>query len=534
MTQTSPNFLVIMTDQHCWHQLACHGNTVVKTPNIDKLFERGTSINGVHTATPMCMPNRQAFLTMRMNSVNGSHSNGVALDMDSNTFPELLRAAGYRTALIGKSHLQNMTNAPAFQVADEVPEGKTAPPEELNQTKKTAGKYLAADYMQERPPMWQDPTFEPQKPYYGFDDLIIASHHFEVAGFHHKRRLDAVDPAIAQKAGRKNAIKASQHNPQTFATAIEPEHYSTRFIADSTMDWLETHAAERAETPFFTWCSITDPHFPWTPPEKYYDLYDPADVILPDSFYESPRTQTPLLNAVYENELKGERKPRMPFMADEAEARRIIATAYGMIAFVDEVVGEIVAKLEETGQADNTVIIFTSDHGDYMGQHGLFLKGPAHYQSLVKVPFIWCDPAQKYNRGAVDGLASYVDIGRTILDRADLWPYHDAQGQSMLPLLAGDTDTHREQVLVETVTFSPQFELPIWSTVRTLVTDQYRLTIYTHLDRGELYDLENDPEEIVNLWDSAEHASVKSDLLFGLAQEMASLADKSRLPMCLA
>ena len=530
MSHSQPNFLVIMTDQHCYDQLACHGNTVVKTPNIDKLFARGTSINGMYTATPMCMPNRQAFLTMRMNSVNGSHSNGVALDLDSNTFPELLRAAGYRTALIGKSHLQNMTNMPPFQVAEEVPEGKVAPPDRLANADKSAEKYLTPAYEQERPHTWQDPEFEPTTPYYGLDDVMMASHHSEVAGYHHKRHLDAIDPAIAEKTGRKHAVKGGNQNPQTYASALPPEHYPTRYLGNETVSWLDQHA----QSPFFLWCSITDPHVPWTPPEKYYDMYDPADVVLPESFYQSPRTQTPLLNAVHQNELSGNRKPRMPFMADEAEARRIIATAYGMITFIDEIVGELIAKLEATGAADNTVIIFTSDHGDYMGQHGLFLKGPAHYQSLVKVPFIWCDPKPEYNRGQIDALASYVDIGRTILDRADLWPYHGAQGRSLLPLLAGETGAHRQRVLVETVAFSPQFELPIWAVVRTIVTDRYRLTIYTHQDEGELYDLVADPEEIVNLWNSAEYTTTKSHLLFQLAQEMASLTDTSRLPVRMA
>jgi len=382
-------------------------------------------------------------------------------------------------------------------------------------------RQIGRAYEQERLHQWQDPTFEPDTPYYGFDDVIMASHHSEVAEYHHKRHLDAIDPAIAENTGRQHAIKGGDQNPQTYASALAPEHYPTRFL-------------EHSETPFFLWCSLLDPHVPWTPPEEYYDMYDPEEVVLPDSFYESPRTQTPLLNAVHENEVSGNRKPRMPFMADEAEARRIIATAYGMITFIDEVVGELVAKLEETGIADNTVIIFTSDHGDYMGQHGLFLKGPAHYQSLVKVPFIWCDPLSQYNRGAVDALASYVDIGRTILDRADLWPYHGAQGRSLLPLLAGKTETHRQRVLIETISFSPQFEIPIWAAVRTVVKDHYRLTIYTHLDEGELYDLAADPEEIVNLWDSAEHAAIKSDLLFQLAQEMAALADTARLPVCLA
>ena len=529
-----PNFLVIMTDQHCFHQLACHGNSVVKTPNIDRLYAQGTSINGMYTATPMCMPNRQAFLTMRMNSVNGSHSNGVGLDLDSNTFPELLRAAGYRTALIGKSHLQNMTTMPAFQQAEEVPEGKIVPPKGLDMAGKSAEKYQASPYLQEHPSSWKNPTFEPTTPYYGFDDVIFASSHAEVAGFHHKRHLDTIDPAIAEKTGRTHSPNAAEHNRQTYASAIAPEHYPTRFVGDSTINWLNQHAAEQPDTPFFVWCSIPDPHLPWTPPQKYYDMYTPSEVELPDSFYESPRTQTPLLNAVNDNEQNGRRKPRMPFMAQEAEARRIVATAYGMITFIDEVVGDILQSLEENGRADETVIIFTSDHGDYMGQHGLFLKGPAHYQSLIKVPFIWCDPEPRFNRGAVEALASYVDIGRTILDRADLWPYHGTQGRSLLPLLTGDRDEHRRRVLVETIAFSPQFELPIWATVRTLITEHYRLTIYTHLDEGELYDLAADPEEMVNVWFSAEYAPIKTDLLFQLAQEMATLSDTSRLPLYLA
>lgn len=104
----------------------------------------------------------------------------------------------------------------------------------------------------------------------------------------------------------------------------------------------------------------------------------------------------------------------------------------------------------------------------------------------------------------------------------------------MKPLLAGEDDAHRQRVLVETVVFAPQFELPIWAKVRTLVTDRYRLSIYTHIDEGELYDLASDPEEIVSLWDSAEHATIKTDLLFQLAQEMADLSDTSRLPLYLA
>ncbi len=523
-----------MTDQHCYHQLACHGNRTVKTPNIDRLFEKGSSLNGMYTATPMCMPNRQAFLTMRMNSVNGSHSNGVALDLDSNTFPELLKQAGYRTALFGKSHLQNTTAVPAFQKAEGIPSGSSALATENQMAQKSATKYESQDYLQEHPSSWQDSNFEVTTPYYGFDDVILASHHSEVAGYNHKRHLDRIDEGLSSSVGRENSPNASKHNAMTYASTLAPEHYPTRFVADATTNWINHHVKENADTPFFAWCSIPDPHHPWTPPQKYYEMYDREDIELPESFYKSSREQTPLLKAVSDSEKAGTRKPRMPFMATEDEAKEIVATAYGMITFIDDVIGDILLSLEDNQLIDDTVIIFTSDHGDYMGQHGLFLKGPAHYQSLIKVPFIWCDSDNRFNRGKVDALASYVDIGRTILDRANIWPYHGTQGQSLLPLLEQSSNSHRNRVLIETVVFSPQFELPIWAKVRTLITERFRLTIYTHLDEGELYDLHVDAEEMHNLWHSDEHNQIKTDLLFQLAQEMAELSDTSRLPLYLA
>lgn len=525
-----PNFILIMTDQHCWDQLACHGNTVVKTPNIDRLYERGTSIDGVHTATPMCMPNRQAFLTMRMGSASGQHSNGVGLDLDSNTFANLLRTAGYRTGLVGKVHLQNTTDFPSFQKCEPVPDGKQAPPDGHQNARLSADRFTQTEYLQEQMTRWADDDFRPTMPYYAFDDVIFASKHSEVSGYDHKRQLDAIDPTIAQQTGRDNARKLSE-NRQTYASNLTPEQYSTHFIAEQSAAWLDAHVAEQPDDPFFLWTSFTDPHHPWTPPETYYDMYDPDDVVLPDSFYESPRTQTSLLRYVHD---QPERIVRMPFMTEEAEAKRIIATAYGMITFIDDMIGELLDKLDALGLSDNTVIIFTSDHGDYMGHHGLFLKGVAHYQALIKVPFIWCDPIQQHNRGAIEALASYVDIGRTILDRADLWHYHGAQGQSFLPLLTGETDAHRSRLLVETVSFSPQFGVPIWARIRTIVTEQYRLTIYTHQDEGELYDLTADPFEIINLWESADHQTIRGNLLFQLAQEMADLQDVSRIPMYLA
>ncbi|MEM7801769.1 MAG: sulfatase-like hydrolase/transferase, partial [Chloroflexota bacterium] len=484
---------------------------------------------------PICMPNRQAFLTMRMNSVNGSHSNGLPLDKGNTTFVELMRAVGYHTALIGKSHLQTMTDAPAQMQMETHPAEELAPPAGLENARNREDDISAEGYQQERRSRWlNDPALTPQTPYYGFDDVIFASAHSEVADGHHRRHLDAIDPAISQGVGRQNSTDVFEGSRQLYASTLDPEQYPTHFVGQSTKNWLKAHAEEQPDAPFFLWCSFPDPHHPWTPPAKYYHMYDPADVELPDSFYESPRNQTESLRWAHAAFQRGARPPRVPFMAAEAEARKILAVTYGMITFIDEQIGEIVAQLEALGQAENTVIVFTSDHGDYMAHHGLFLKGGTHYQTLIKVPFIWCDADDRYNRGLTKGLASYVDIGRTVLQRAGLAPFHGHQGRSLLPFFAGEEERHRDRVLVEHVVSAERLGFPVWSQIRTVVTERYRLSISNVRDEGELYDLQEDPGEIVNLWESEKHVGVKAEMLFALAQEMADLADRSRVPALLA
>jgi arylsulfatase A-like enzyme len=215
---------------------------------------------------------------------------------------------------------------------------------------------------------------------------------------------------------------------------------------------------------------------------------------------------------------------------NERDVREAIALTYGSITMIDDAIGEILATLDQLGLAENTVVVFTSDHGDYMGDHQLMFKGPIHYDGLIRVPFIWTDPKSTRRDVASDALAGTVDIGATVLARAGLAPSHGTQGRSLLPLVEDRVDSVRRAIVVEedNQRVFLGFDRPV--RMRTLVTDGWRLTVYRGVSWGELYDLKNDPHEMTNLWNNPRHLEDQAQLMFQLVQEMEDLADDSPLP----
>lgn len=195
---------------------------------------------------------------------------------------------------------------------------------------------------------------------------------------------------------------------------------------------------------------------------------------------------------------------------------------------IDDAIGAIRRSLEELGLADDTVIVFTSDHGDFMGDHQLILKGALHYRGLVRVPFIWVDPAAEA-RGAVnEGLCGTIDLPSTILDRAGLEGHNGMQGTSLLAAVRGG-GTGCDAVLIEEhqrrgyMGFRNNFR------ARSLITQTHRLTLYEGAEWGELYDLESDPDEMRNLWYDAGTAGRRAELMERLARGMMALTDTSPL-----
>jgi arylsulfatase A-like enzyme len=180
--------------------------------------------------------------------------------------------------------------------------------------------------------------------------------------------------------------------------------------------------------------------------------------------------------------------------------------------------------------ADDTIVIFTTDHGDFLGDHRLLLKGPAHYQGITHVPFIWAEPKPAAPRRR-DVLAGTLDIAATILDRARVQPYNGIQGLSLLPVLEDTGVIARDSMVIEDDQQRAVFGLPSGARLRTLLTPRWRMTIAQGDPYGELYDLKNDPHEIDNLFEDAAHRSVRAELMEKLAYRQMELADRSPLPI---
>ena len=515
-----PHFLFIITDQHRADHLGCTGNPVVRTPNIDSIAAKGTRWDRFYVANPICMPNRASIMTGRMCSAHGARHNGIPLSKDHTTFVELLRDAGYRTGLIGKSHLQSFTGLPATNKY--VPaEGLSAPSPHLRDAKKN--NRHTPDYDLEVIPKWNRPLQDRiDGDFYGFEHVEIAADHADQAAgdyllWARDQRTDFDDLVGPENALPDNRIDA----PQAWRTAVPEELYSTSWIADRSEAWLTERSNDDA--PFFLQMSFPDPHHPFTPPGKYWDMYDPSDITLPASFGKGDLPPLRAMRAA----LKDGSDPRNnqnPFAVTEDEARAIIALTYGMITMIDDAIGRVLKRLNDLGLAENTIVIFTSDHGDYMGDHGLMLKLLLHYQGIIRVPFIWHDPAAP-TQGQIDhGLASSIDIAATILARAGIQPYNGIQGRDL------HATPPPEAVIVEedSQRLMTGFDRP--QRVRTIVTDRYRMSLREGEDWSELYDLASDPGEVENLYDHPSAKAAREELTALMLRRVISFQDRSPLP----
>src|SRR5687768_7292453 len=389
-----PNFLLIITDQQRADHLGCYGNSVVQTPNIDGLASTGTRFDRFYVATPICMPNRATLMTGRMPSLHGARQNGVPLSLTATTFVDILRAAGYDTALFGKCHLQSINGTPPVVGMPQPNSKRIPPPAHLREADKLINE--RGRYDQELPSTWErDPAFDPTIPYYGFNYVELAIGHGDKAIGHYEQWLKARHSDSVSLRGAKNQLPGNDYiAPQAWRTRMPEELYPTTFVAERTIDYLETYSRSDQSQPFFIQCSFPDPHHPFTPPGRYWEMYDPRSISLPSSFNSGERPIPPHLQKLYqERELnKSNREGQRTFAISEREAREAIALTYGMITMIDDAIGSILGWLKTLRLDDNTVVIFTSDHGDFMGDHQLLLKGALHYRGLVRVPFVWSDP----------------------------------------------------------------------------------------------------------------------------------------------
>ncbi len=487
---TRSNILLISADQQ---RADCFGfeGRKVKTPHLDQLAADSTRFSACITPCVVCQPARASILTGQLCRTHGVHDNGIDLDPEigGKGFAGSLGAAGYDTAFFGKAHFSTYHT---FE--------PTGTPECLRSS---------ADYGSD----WFGP-------YMGFNhvELMLVGHnwwapekppggqHYE-RWFHADGRGDEKIRAMWENAGdTKDAA-------QTWHSKLPPAWHNSTWTADRAIDWLKS--PERGDAPFCAWVSFPDPHHPFDAPEPWSRLHDPAEVDLPENRIRDFGDRPWWHEAVMTSEPAGSKENAEVRKAysrigpqTDAQLREIIANTYGQIALIDHNVGRVLIALAEAGLEGNTLVVYVSDHGDWLGDHGLILKGPMHYEGLLRVPMIIRGPGVPGGRVVGDPVST-LDLSATFCDFGGAEPLLAQHGASLRPLLEGSGK--RDYAMNEWELLPTRAGVAL--SLRTVRTGTHKLTVDLRSGAGELYDLEKDPGEMTNLWNAGEAAAIQSELM---------------------
>jgi arylsulfatase A-like enzyme len=484
---SQPNFLFIVVDQMQSACLGCNGNKEVQTPSIDRLASDGISFQRAYCNNPVCMPSRATMITGLTPRQHGCITNGNILPQNIPTITGELVRAGYHTHAVGKIHLQ------PFGAPDKLHENDTPLSWESH-----AG--------------WDSGRIQslPQ-PYYGFMSTDFVGGHIHYSFGDYADWLASVDPNAHSLYQQENAYYCRPQTPWSWRLSIPEElHYNT-WITDRTLHFLELTGTEK---PFFLWCSFPDPHFPFSACRPYSEMYDPGSITLPSTVDTTGDMCT------YLSELRNTCPMYSAF--DKPALEEITAQTYGMITHVDRCIGRIIQHLTQNGMYDNTVIVFLSDHGEYLGSHHLLYKGPWPYEELVRVPFIWKGLTPGVTTNSSDTVVSMLDLAPTVLDYAGISQaafdmrltgqdtFSGLPGRSLKPAIENGETLTPQPALIE---YDEDCFPGSMCRMRTIVTDDYKLSVYPPYDERLLFSLAEDPSETRNLWHEPSFNETRADLM---------------------
>ena len=483
---SQPNVLFVITDQQRADHAGFMGNRVVRTPNLDRIATSGTVFENAWVSNPVCMPNRSSIMTSRMPTAHGVIFNDRSLDWGSNTFVRQFRGENYRTGLIGKSHLQHGSSRNSMNPYRGSGAVKPTHPEGWDEIENFER------FLEEAP---EDPD-----DYYGFDHIELAMDHgARVSGHHLRWALDKGARREDLTSDYRSDAPGSRRSSewwQIYRPPYAAEFHSTSFVAERTVAFIDQAQAENS--PWLAWCSFPDPHHPMTPPGDWFDRHVPSDMELPATLLDTGADCLEHLGRFRNIHPRDQRNWVSPCgYGSNVLVQEAIAATYGMVEMIDHAIGSILDHLDATDQRENTIIVFTSDHGDMMGDHGLMLKGFMHYRGTLQVPLVISVPGQKPNR--TTRLASSIDLGPTLLDLCGVQGYDGIQGYSLKPVIQDPDTSVRESVLIEDDIAPVVASLtPIPAKTRTLVTNTHRYTRNSKREE-QLIDLVADPDERENL-----------------------------------
>jgi arylsulfatase len=457
-----PNILFIMTDQHRWDCTGANGNKQIRTPNFDRLAAEGANFTHAFVNAPVCVPSRASFFTGRYPHSHRNRVNYTPLDRSEILMQARLRDSGYATASVGKLHLYPPTVAEA--------------------------KRTGFDFVE---------LHDAVGPLDRFSDYVAwRKEHDPQAKISYRAYAKDIEPG---------------KNP--FRQAIDDKYTETTWVGERTRHYIRTLG--ESKKPFFIFSSFWKPHSPFEVPVPFDRLYDDVTIPLPQpqSLDDIKRLPLPLRLLI----LRG--KPA--YDLDRERLQWMYRSYYGAISQIDREVGLMMQALKAAGLGENTIVVFSSDHGDQLLEHGLTGKN-CFYDASVRVPLTFHFP-KKIRPGEFDHLVESIDVLPTLFELAGLPEPYENQGRSLAPLIADTGKVYAprdavfcENVIPEVITggrldFEFQKRVGIKGVrhpdAKMVRTRRWKYNYYPE-GYAELYDLQNDPHEMKNLADDPAHREV--------------------------
>ena len=464
-----PNIVIICSDQHRADSVAAYGNPICRTPSLDRLARQGVLFERCFVQNPVCSPQRASIMTGLLSRNHGTLVNGIALRRNLPTLADMLRAEGYRTAAIGKTHLTAQN------------EGVPEPPfygferlEYLEDSK--VGPY--ADWV-----LGEFPEYE------GY--IVGTMFNLPTRDEYWRGRRDFRREYLQAREAHVKPLQISPTCNWGFGhyNPMPEQAHQNRWIADRTLAYIGRCDPRDAH---FLWVGFVDPHNPFDPPARFREMYPPDRV--------DGRIHRDGEEQLWPPHTKAFRKYYETFT--ESDWRILRALYYGSVTFMDQEIGRILAALDEKLDMENTIVVYTSDHGEILGDHGICGKTAYHYDSCIRAPLI-CRWDGHWEAGRREGeIVESTDLAATLLAAACVRGDAVMDGCSFEPLLRGQAlPAPRGHAYSESYSGGPEDPTPAPITwAKTIRTDRWRATFYPNADYGELFDLKADPAEVHNLW----------------------------------
>ena len=488
MTSKPPNILFIMCDQLRWDYLSSSGHPFLRTPNIDALAARGTTFRRAYVQSPVCGPSRMSFYTGRTVHSHGATWNGVPLPIGEWTIGDYLKMANYRVAVAGKTHVRGDVEGLArlgltrdTEVGLIVSQGGFEP-------------FDRDDGIHTLPLLKRRPA--PQ-----YNAWLRALGYGGDNPWH-----DYANSVITE---RGEVLSGWELRSARFPARVPEEHSETAYMTDQAIKFIDT-ADDR---PWLMHLSYIKPHWPYVAPSPYHTLYGRDAIISANRSATERDNRNPVYRAFMNMDVS------QAFSRDEVR-ETVIPTYMGLIKQIDDHVGRILKYLATTGRADNTIVVFTSDHGDYLGDHWLGEKELFH-EAAVRVPLIIYDPRPHADAGrgtTVDALVEAIDLLPTFIELSGLpADQQRLEGCSLAPFLRGEIPSGwREEAFSELDYgyYASRLSLALGPNDARIYMVRTREFKYIH-PLGfppQMFDLVNDPQELEDIGESSQHTAVRNEL----------------------